>query len=336
MEFCSCLEFSPLINNFDSVYRFDVNEPAPWDEGGFSVGDFDFDGKTDMVFGTIRGNVFVIENEGDNQYTNSWQGSVESYHAYIHTPSNDIDKNGKPEFWVLADAYYNGVGTTRLTIFENSGNNNYQAAGRVDLVGIFSFNAGTIQAIDIDKDGTQEIAICIDDNFLILKFNGSRNHHTYELYYIKRNDLWNQDEFTTYYGAIMYDLNQDGGYEILISMIHILWQQTGRFVTKIYKPDSTSIVPIDIIIPESNKLYQNYPNPFNPTTTIEYSVGSTGLVTLKVFDMLGTELASIVNEEKEAGKYSATFNASHLPSGIYFYTLTSGNFMETKKLILLK
>ncbi|HSW54029.1 MAG TPA: T9SS type A sorting domain-containing protein [Ignavibacteriaceae bacterium] len=84
------------------------------------------------------------------------------------------------------------------------------------------------------------------------------------------------------------------------------------------------------------QLSQNHPNPFNPATTIEYSVGSTGLVTLKVYDMLGTEVASLVNEHKEAGSYSVEFNAADLPSGIYFYTLTSGNFMETKKLILLK
>lgn len=83
-------------------------------------------------------------------------------------------------------------------------------------------------------------------------------------------------------------------------------------------------------------LGQNYPNPFNPTTTINYSIKSAGLVTLKVYDMLGTEAVSLVNEVKEAGSYSVTFNASELPSGIYVYRITSGNFVDTKKLILLK
>ncbi|MCU0344348.1 MAG: T9SS type A sorting domain-containing protein [Ignavibacteriaceae bacterium] len=83
-------------------------------------------------------------------------------------------------------------------------------------------------------------------------------------------------------------------------------------------------------------LGQNYPNPFNPVTTIDYSIKSTGLVTLKAYDMLGTEVASLVNEIKEAGNYSVTFNASNLPSGIYFCTLSAGNFIATKKLILLK
>jgi len=83
-------------------------------------------------------------------------------------------------------------------------------------------------------------------------------------------------------------------------------------------------------------LGQNYPNPFNPTTAINYSIKTAGEVTLKVYDMLGTEVASLVNEIQEAGTYSVEFNAGNLPSGIYFYTLTSGNFVDTKKLILLK
>ncbi len=335
------LEYNPVINNFDSVYRFDTGEPAPYDEGGFSVADFDLDGKTDMVFGTGRGNVFVLENEGDNQYTNSWAGMVETYAAYIHTWTKDTDRNGKSEFWVLGDAYYNGIGTTRITIFEMNGDNSYHAVGRVDLVGIFSFYAGTIQAIDIDKDGTQEITVCIDDNFLILKFNGSRNHHTYELYYIKQNDLWNQDEFTTYYGATMYDLNQDGGYEILISMIHILWQQTGRFVTKIYKPDSTSIVPIDVIIPESNKLYQNYPNPFNPATNIRFEITQTSLVTLRIFDLLGEEKTILLDKELSPGGYEIGWegqdsNGKLLPSGVYLIQLNAGNYTKVIKTLLIR
>jgi len=83
-------------------------------------------------------------------------------------------------------------------------------------------------------------------------------------------------------------------------------------------------------------LEQNYPNPFNPITTINYSIKLAGLATMKVYDLLGTEVATLVNEIKEAGSYSVTFNATNLPSGIYFYTLTSGNYSSTKKLLLLK
>lgn len=83
-------------------------------------------------------------------------------------------------------------------------------------------------------------------------------------------------------------------------------------------------------------LSDNYPNPFNPSTIINYSLKDNGVVTLKVFDVLGKEVQSLVDEQKEPGTYSVNFNASDLPSGIYFYTIQSGNFSASKKMILLK
>ena len=88
------------------------------------------------------------------------------------------------------------------------------------------------------------------------------------------------------------------------------------------------------------ELKQNYPNPFNPSTNIQYTVGSRQFVNLKVYDVLGNEIATLVNEEKKSGSHTVQFNTSsikHLPSsGIYFYQLRADNFIETKKMILLK
>ena len=83
-------------------------------------------------------------------------------------------------------------------------------------------------------------------------------------------------------------------------------------------------------------LHDAFPNPFNPTTMVKYSIGEKGFVSLRVLDVLGNVVAKIVEEEKPAGEYSVSFNASNLPSGIYFYSITSGKFTATKKLILLK
>jgi len=83
-------------------------------------------------------------------------------------------------------------------------------------------------------------------------------------------------------------------------------------------------------------LDQNYPNPFNPSTTISYSIAQDGLVSLKVFDVLGDEVATLIDELKTAGNYSVEFNAQDLPSGVYFYQLQVDRFVETKKLILLR
>ncbi len=83
-------------------------------------------------------------------------------------------------------------------------------------------------------------------------------------------------------------------------------------------------------------LRQNYPNPFNPSTTIKYQIPKSGLVQLKIFNLLGSEVALLVNEVKAEGEYSVNFDASNLPSGVYLYKLQSGKFVETKKLMLLK
>jgi hypothetical protein len=89
-------------------------------------------------------------------------------------------------------------------------------------------------------------------------------------------------------------------------------------------------------IPTKFSLVQNYPNPFNPTTTIKYQMPELGVVTLKVFDVLGSEILTLVNEEKPIGSYKIEFNATGLPSGIYFYRLKSGDFIQTKKMLLIR
>jgi len=83
-------------------------------------------------------------------------------------------------------------------------------------------------------------------------------------------------------------------------------------------------------------LFQNYPNPFNPSTRIQYTLSSTKFVTLKVYDVLGNEVATLVNDEVPSGSYEIDFNSDGLTSGIYFYKLTAGNFVQTRKMILLK
>lgn len=101
---------------------------------------------------------------------------------------------------------------------------------------------------------------------------------------------------------------------------------------------------LNLSLPEEFSLEQNYPNPFNPSTTIRYSIPSvitsgtkqSQLVTLKVYDVLGNEVATLVNEEKPAGSYEVEFSAEGLTSGIYLYKLQTNNFVETKKMILLK
>jgi beta-xylosidase len=92
----------------------------------------------------------------------------------------------------------------------------------------------------------------------------------------------------------------------------------------------------DSPIPQSYGLEQNFPNPFNPSTIINYALPASGFVTLRVFDMLGREVAILVNEQKSAGKYSLRFDGRSFSSGVYFYWLQADKFIETKKLVLLR
>jgi hypothetical protein len=84
------------------------------------------------------------------------------------------------------------------------------------------------------------------------------------------------------------------------------------------------------------KLDQNYPNPFNPSTSIKFQIPSSGFVSLKVYDLLGREVSTLISEYKSAGNYEIEFSASELTSGIYVYQLRADNFIQTRKMILLR
>jgi hypothetical protein len=100
-----------------------------------------------------------------------------------------------------------------------------------------------------------------------------------------------------------------------------------------FKPNSVEMVFNN---PESFFLYQNYPNPFNPETKLSFVIGHSSFVSLKVYDVLGKEVAVLVDEEKSRGEYEVQFNAAGLSSGIYYYRLTAGDYSSAKKMILMK
>ena len=108
-----------------------------------------------------------------------------------------------------------------------------------------------------------------------------------------------------------------------------VWKRPLSEIITVAQPSSQEL-------PSEFALSQNYPNPFNPSTTINYQLSRQSHVTLKVFDVLGREVATLVNEVEEAGYKSVTFDASKLSSGIYFYRLQAGHYVETKKLLLLR
>jgi len=159
------------------------------------------------------------------------------------------------------------------------------------------------------------------------------------------------------------DLNNDGSVELICTSfrtisdtyLHIWtipgisytnddfpWPQYGhdRYRTNQYgfiPPDEpVGIQPISTNVPDKFSLSQNYPNPFNPATTIKFDIRTPAFTKLSVFDVLGREIKTLVNEELKTGSYSLVFDGSEFNSGVYFYRLTSGDFVETKRMLLVK
>ncbi|HMD13731.1 MAG TPA: T9SS type A sorting domain-containing protein, partial [Bacteroidota bacterium] len=112
----------------------------------------------------------------------------------------------------------------------------------------------------------------------------------------------------------------------------------GKATIRIVNPSSTILLKLlgTPAIPSAFALQQNYPNPFNPSTKFSFSVPKTSQVSIKIYDVLGREVVTLLNEKKDPGEYTLTWTAASIPSGVYFYRMSAGNFVQTKKMVLLK
>jgi hypothetical protein len=125
------------------------------------------------------------------------------------------------------------------------------------------------------------------------------------------------------------------------SIVHVVWMHYRDWNWEIYyKRDPTGnpfgIKNISSEIPKEFSLFQNYPNPFNPSTTLQFAIPKTSFVKLNVYDVLGREIATLVDEQLKPGTYEVDFDGTNLTSGVYYYRLTSDDYVETKKMVLTK
>ncbi|MDP4115244.1 MAG: T9SS type A sorting domain-containing protein [Bacteroidota bacterium] len=336
-------KYNNIIKNFDSLYTF--NETAFMGDG-FSTGDIDGDGYPLIVSANIEGEVHAqkyTEENGKWAFRNVWNGTVETPNAYLHTSTNDIDGNGKKEFWVGGDGFHNGVPITRLTCFEADDVQKYKAVAKIDIVGIMSTYAFNMFSKDVDNCGKDEICLCLENTFMILKFAGTPNHHSYTMYYVKRNDSpMDSIHESNYFGATMADVDGDSIPEILISLDQTTWRhfpdiyEKNRRFTYIYKQNNTTAINEKDNVLKTFNLSNNYPNPFNPSTIICYQLPKNGWVTIKVYDILGNEVKTLVNENKSPGSYTVCFDAGRLSSGVYIYRIVAGEYKASKKMMLIK
>jgi probable HAF family extracellular repeat protein len=275
-----------------------------------------------------------LENLGNLGTDNSGASSVSSDGSvivgYSYNASNDpyafrwIDGIGMEQI----GTYYSfalsvsGDGST-VTGFETGSAGLYRAF-KWTQIGGFEFNiAGNFsQGNAVSGDGS----IIVGDNgggaFRLSSAGGLE-----ELTQVYSNLLSPGSDLYTALG-----ISSDGQYIVGYGLNGATGQNEGYLLAL----SGTSPVDETQINPENFKLDQNFPNPFNPSTSIGYRISDRGFVSLKVYDILGNEVATLVNEEKSKGSYEANFDASRLSSGIYFYKLQAGSFVATKKMILIK
>jgi agmatine/peptidylarginine deiminase len=188
-------------------------------------------------------------------------------------------------------------------------------------------------------------SVSVSENDVELKWITSTetNNQGFEIWKMENgkwkmeNDDWEKIGFVPGFGtstevhhySFVDESLQSGNYQYRLKQIDF----NGSF-------EYSNIIEVTIEAPNEFSLEQNYPNPFNPTTSLQYTIGSRQFVTLKVYDVLGNEISTLVNEFKQAGKYEVEFNSAssikYPASGIYFYQLKAGTFIESKKMLLLK
>jgi hypothetical protein len=181
------------------------------------------------------------------------------------------------------------------------------------------FQFGVAAVPDIDDDGGEDVIVgSRDNNFYCINGKGD------SLIFKHQFSDW------LYSVNVMPSIDGNYSYELLAGT------RDGKVACFSGGVDNITSTDLSEVVPTEFLLHQNYPNPFNPSTKIEFKIPEAGLVNLKVYDILGREVITLLNEEMQPGNYKVDFDASTLASGIYFYTLNSREFISTKKMILLK
>jgi hypothetical protein len=328
-------KYGNSLNNFTPVFEYSIQSTDA--QGGFAIGDFDQDGKTEIIFGTALGQVYVIEEGDTNKYSVVWQGSAPTYNAYMITSTKDIDENSKPEFWVGGQDF--GTGISTFWCYEADGDNSYVPIAEIQLKYLVSLYANYFQSADIDNDGKEELVITLGNYLLILKFTGKPNQHSYEIFYAKIDELTQPGAH--FQPVTIDDLNKDGKKDILLPMDRYLNPNTDLFSYLLVQDTVTSVQDEATQVPNKFDLLQNYPNPFNPSTQIKVILKEQSKVKVVVYDILGKEIITLLNENLSTGEYTIQWNGednegNFLAGGIYFIQMKTNGLNKTIKAILLK
>ena len=271
------------------------------------------------------GNKWIYDYTSTDWIMNS---TVDIY--YREVLSEKMKQNGKKYFEILEKFVYLGITDT---VYE-----------RIDTT------EGKVYRYEADCPSSEqfieELVLEVNDSTFASRFESCIEHPPTELVSQQGYNLWgfygmNRNYLSSSLLTSDYNLYSEVG------LLYIKLSDDNYFRTFILKgmvkdgivygdTTLTNVGDENNSIPTVYRLEQNYPNPFNPTTKIKWQSPSAGYQTLKIYDVLGNEVATLVNEYKNAGSYEVNFDASKVSSGIYFYQLQAGSFIETKKMLLLK
>ncbi len=323
-------EYDSTVHNFVQKFRY---SPPEWRVSGFSVGDFDGDGFKEFATGSIDGDVYVFENQGNDAYDLVFSDTISTPNAYLTCATNDIDHNGKIEFFLGGSSYYNGVGGTKVYWFEADGNNHYYKKYTFFLSGTDVLGTTELYSYDVNADGIDDLVFAFAGSVVILIWE--RDHFRLH-YYDWWENLWQEIQSVN-----IYDLFNDGRPNLLISTHDI--KNLPEFNTYIYTNNFlTNISRNHYKIIKNFKLEQNYPNPFNNKTIISFSINQTFIINLFIYNINGKEVIKLVDHQVfNAGVHRVIWNCKdkhgkEVSSGVYLYSLKSCNYSLTKKMLLIR
>jgi hypothetical protein len=312
-------EFAPPLQTFVRVWSTQLGPGGG--AAGFSVGDFDSDGKIEFVATRgLSGRVYVAENTGDNQYAVVWQDSTPFVNLYYHG-SGDVDNDAKIEFFTGA-TMSNG---NWVLMYEADSNNTYSAKLLFHLRSGGVFAEPIYTSVDIDGDGTLELAMLVGADLYIFK---STADNRFYLWYLKRED--------TADGVAFYDFNGDGRMDIIVSKFGVNSQGRGWTYAPILVASNLVGVELQSSLPETIALLRSYPNPFNAQTTIEYALTKRSRVTLRVYDIVGQVVSTLCTGEQEAGRHRVAWAATNVATGLYICRLEAEASSVSHKLLLIR
>ena len=311
---------SILMNNGDETFAPPINfEGNGNGETAAASSDVNGDGIMDLFLGAIYSDEVILW-LGDGNGSFIFSDKVTVGNAPWMVVSGDVNSDGIPDV-VCANS---SSSSFSVVLCDNTGN----------LSSPVNYTVGQFPiSVDLgDVDGDLDLDI-VTSNFTGANFTLYENDGTGV--FINRNDLPSNQAGSC---AVFHDRDNDGDMDMtgIDEMQDLLILFTNNPATEVNIEDD---------FPEEFVLYQNYPNPFNPTTKIKFTIPQnvkasetkhSQFITLKIYDVLGNEITTLVDEEKPAGEFEIEFNGKGLPSGMYFYILKAGNFSETRKMVLLK